>query len=943
MKCRRDLVAWMLPLFLVGCPGSGTPHVGAVDTTGDLRADAAVPDVSDGSAGDRPVERDVAFDIEPEEPIAPGDPGSLDPSVGEALEVPEGGLPDPVSGEDGHPEGILDGVSEASSGDPGAGPDADSTEAACQEDRDCEGSEPPQCQEYYCNQRSGRCELRPAGNGTPCLLDACHFNTVCTDGVCSGTPRVCDDANPCTDDSCDPAQGCVFQNNEAACDDGNWCTVGDRCEGGVCKGIVACECQNDADCAGFEDGNRCNGTLVCEGGTCVVDPASIVFCDPSADTQCRKAQCIPETGACELLPVQDGTPCDDQNLCTYGDACVAGVCIRGSDVVCNDHNPCTNDSCVAEVGCVFVFNTAPCDDGNPCTTGDTCWGGSCSPGAPVVCDDQNPCTDDSCDPQAGGCAHVPNQSSCDDNNPCTTQDVCADGVCRGVPKDCEDGNPCTDDSCDMTTGNCDHVPTNEGESCSDGDLCTLGDVCSGGKCVGVPRVCTDGNPCTDDSCDKKTGQCLFPPNTNACDDGNPCTEGDVCSNSVCQGTPKNCDDQNVCTDDSCDPLTGLCVHSENSGPCDDGDPCTANDTCTNFGCAGTPVVCDDQNPCTDDFCDRVSGGCVFVPNQSPCDDGNACTLNDVCTAGECRGTQKNCDDVNSCTADSCDPSTGACIHVPANDGNKCSDGNLCTLNDICQQGKCVGTPKTCTDGNPCTDDSCDKKTGQCVFTPNTKPCNDGDPCTEGDVCSNNVCKGTPKNCDDQNVCTDDSCDPTTGQCLHAANHLPCDDGNRCTLNDTCLNGACVGTAVICDDGNVCTDDACNPQTGLCEFTPNSRPCDDGLQCTEKDTCQGGVCKGAPVTCDDQNVCTGDLCVEGIGCVHSYNDGLSCNDNNKCTDNDICNRGVCAGEPIKCADTNPCTLDGCDPHLGCVFKCQPNATSCGSFRICWNCQCVGVGG
>jgi hypothetical protein len=53
---------------------------------------------------------------------------------------------------------------------------------------------------------------------------------------CVHTPITCNDSNPCTDDSCDPASGCFFANNTSACDDGNNCTTGDVCGGGTCTG-----------------------------------------------------------------------------------------------------------------------------------------------------------------------------------------------------------------------------------------------------------------------------------------------------------------------------------------------------------------------------------------------------------------------------------------------------------------------------------------------------------------------------------------------------------------------------------------------------------------------------------------------------------------------------------------------------------------------------------
>jgi|GEM_PF-464919 len=49
----------------------------------------------------------------------------------------------------------------------------------------------------------------------------------------------CDDANPCTDDSCS-AETCTNAPNTDVCDDGAACTSGDMCSGGVCSGTSTC-------------------------------------------------------------------------------------------------------------------------------------------------------------------------------------------------------------------------------------------------------------------------------------------------------------------------------------------------------------------------------------------------------------------------------------------------------------------------------------------------------------------------------------------------------------------------------------------------------------------------------------------------------------------------------------------------------------------------------
>jgi len=58
----------------------------------------------------------------------------------------------------------------------------------------------------------------------------------------------------------------------------------------------------------------------------------------------------------------------------------------------------------------------------------------------------------------------------------------------------------------------------------------------------------------------------------------------------------------------------------------------------------------------------------------------------------------------------------------------------------------------------------------------------------------------------------------------------------------------------CDDDNICTIDTCSPDLG-CIFNPgpeNNSPCDDGDACTDADTCQDGICVGPPnPLCEEQ--------------------------------------------------------------------------------------------
>ena len=732
---------------------------------------------------------------------------------------------------------------------------------------DPEGADAP-CLEAACDPGTGACGFAEDNEGFPCDdEDLCTVADTCEKGEClGGAAANCNDGNVCTDDSCEPATGCVLTHNTVPCEDGDVCTVGDQCEDG--------ECVHGPD-------------LSCDDGNVCTDDA----CDSAV--------------GCVYTP-NDGF-CDDQNLCTEAGVCAAGACTPGKPLDCNDENVCTDDSCAPALGCVFTPNTLPCNDADVCTISDICAGGACVGGALLPCDDGNLCTDDSCDPLIG-CQYVPNSAPCDDQNTCTTSDICVDGECVGEGSlDCDDANPCTKDIC--LPGGCGHEDI-EGP-CSDDDPCTLNDACQDGTCVsGAPLDCDDYNPCTDDVCDSD-GTCQNVANQATCTDGNACTDGDHCEDGVCVFTVNvDCDDGNVCTTDFCTP-TGGCGHTNNTLPCTDGNACTLGDTCAGGSCVGDLVIdCDDGNPCTDDSCDPQLG-CVNAANTAPCNDNNACTFGDVCAAGFCQpGIALNCDDGNTCTTDSCNPATGC-----ANTNNvlPCSDGNACTGNDTCSAGTCQpGAAINCgDDGNVCTTDSCDPATG-CVYTANTNPCSDGNLCTENDQCSGGACQpGAAKTCDDSNICTTDTCAPLTG-CVFTNNTNPCTDTNLCTTVDTCSGGACVGSGTLtCNDGNVCTTDTCAPATG-CVFTNNTVSCDDGNACSTTDQCSGGACLGSgTLNCNDGDPCTNDSCNPASGCVQATiypccgNDvvesGEQCDDGNQ-TPGDGCNascqleEGVCSAYP-----------------------------------------------
>ncbi len=754
------------------------------------------------------------------------------------------------------------------------------------------------------------------------------------DNNCDGNvdEETCDDGNPCTKDGCVPDDGCFNQElDEGSCDDDDGCTLGDHCEAGVCTGEpVTCndgnECTEDLcdavsgcsfpDIAGpCQDGDACTFGDFCQDGAC--QPGVALDCDDS--NPCTSDLCV-ENG-CDHEPVAG--PCDDGNPCTVGDKCQDGECVFTSQSECDDGNGCTSDWCDPAGGCQFTPNEAACNDGDMCTLNDTCSQGECIAGAGLDCDDGNGCTNDTCNPLLG-CKHTNNSQPCDDLDPCTMQDQCVGGMCVGTgAADCEDDNPCTTDYCDPMAG-CTHVPNTV--SCDDGNACTFGDKCQGGTCAAGQQVaCNDSNPCTDDSCNPESG-CVFAPNSNACDDLNDCTTDDHCADGACVSDQAvACDDGNPCTKDICLP-NGGCSAEPTAGPCDDGNACTVSDSCSDGQCApGLPLDCDDGNPCTDDSCSPETG-CTHSVNELPCTDSNPCTVDDMCQQGVCTpGAALECDDDNVCTTDYCEPATGCVFNTNT---LPCNDGNICTTNDECSLGACQGgATLPCSDGNPCTTDSCDPDAG-CAFDPAEGDCDDGNSCTEDDHCAAGFCVGGKLlACSDGNPCTSDACDIDVG-CVNLALNIPCDDGNACTTGDQCSEGLCeAGSLLNCNDGNDCTTDSCDPDAG-CKNEPVEGGCSDDDACTTDDFCANGVCiPGAPLECDDSNVCTTDSCEPATGCQNIPASG-DCTDGNECTTGDTCTDGQCQSTGVlACDDGDQCTENNCSPDTGCVYP--PISPCCGN--------------
>lgn len=444
-------------------------------------------------------------------------------------------------------------------GDAEVNPWADSVSLgqACTSDQACADQQDPagSCHQWQC--LSGSCQLGQAPAGSACVGSAKCLVFACDDaGSCSAVAAVSCPGAACAAGVCNQANGICELAPVAAglpCTDGNPCTLADACSG-------------TGNCIG-------SGEKVCSG------------------TTCAPQHCVAQSGACAVTAAVSGTACED---------------------------------------------------GNPCTAADACDGkGECAPGIPQDCG-QGPCWSGGCDPGTGGCVQLakPPTTPCDDGVACTLGDSCSEGNCKAgvwscackVDSDCADGSPCTADAC--AAGSCLQAPLSGG-ACSDGSACTTGDACLNGLCLpGTATLCDDDNACTADACVTITGACAFGALSElACSDGNPCTQADACFAGQCNSGPaKVCASKPPCQSSFCDDQTGACAAVDLAGPCTGTNGCIVGQNCLGGLCAGgTAVVCDDGNPCTEEDCEPATGLCSSALQP----DGTACGTYRSCGAGAC--------------------------------------------------------------------------------------------------------------------------------------------------------------------------------------------------------------------------------------------------------------------------------------------------------------------
>jgi len=214
------------------------------------------------------------------------------------------------------------------------------------------------------------------------------------------------------------------------------------------------------------------------------------------------------SSGCSLLVHFDpeSQPCDS-----------AGECLAG--YLCSDAGLCKATDGGTDGGG---------SDGSACVTRET----ACGDRLDNDCDGQTDCADSDC----GGVA-------CDDRDACTTGETCSGGSCpRGSPVVCTSTNPCQTaaGSCEAGTGRCIFASLADGTACGAGQAAR----CCAGTCInttinttncgGCGLACATGQSCQ--SIDQSGCIATEPMNTSGrctCATGVPCPGGQTCTNGRC--------------------------------------------------------------------------------------------------------------------------------------------------------------------------------------------------------------------------------------------------------------------------------------------------------------------------------------------------------------------------------------------------------------------------
>lgn len=468
-----------------------------------------------------------------------------------------------------------------------------------------------------------------------------------------------------------------------------------------------------------------------------------------------------------------------------------------------------------------------------------------------------------CDPQLGPIKICSSDSQCDDGNPCTN-DACSFNTevnntqCVHTANDYQEQQSCGSENCAGT----------QTRTCSDGQFGQWSDCSSSGQDCGVCGSCDTSGTCSYDSsqnsdCSQNDlpllGTCSYDPDSisstwdyafgvqSVCTGLNQCSQPQyeqifhTCNQTLagsCQGW--QCDENTVCQDycsgntrfynGACDSSTCTCSYLTEDCNLQNGwynttttqwvsdAQCTEKEQLQqeyrDFTCAQTPSV-----GCTytvTEYQWTDTGGVRNKQDNTTCDDGLFCSVNDVCTAGVCGGTTRDCsaNDISgiaNCPDDFTwnfrNPFPSQCFEDGNNTGH-CTTGDDTIVYDSCplpgtvNDTICYYGNRTC-DANGCgllnstlisSNMVCDPQQGPMPNLNDTQPCNYSEECISGN-CAPDF-SGSGNWCAPSGNCTHEGTSYDNGTTV-------CYDSTR----ETCDNGNW-SAVEVCQYG--CSDGSCNP-------------------------------------------------------------------------------------------------------------------------------------
>lgn len=531
----------------------------------------------------------------------------------------------------------------------------------------------------------------------------CPAGTACFAGICAAElPCKTDKTCLALDAVCDSAAGHCVQCEETADCAQDW-----LCKDRVCT-PPAKKCATTKECAGDQVCDKAAGQCVqcvdasdcSDGQGCVENLCVNTQCSAGA-SQCKndKTRQVCSSG------VWTATACASDEAC-FGGACLPLVCEPGT-------GQCQGDQLQLCSAAGTGWGKA-----KACASGQVCKGGACvamgcSPG-------QKLCTGnklETCTAQG-----LWQTADCGPSQACATDPAgaqCKPVICQALSKTCQ-GNAVA--TCNAT-----------GTAKTLAAPCETPATCKDGACV-TPQLCTPG--ATSCATDKSVAVCV--PSGNAYETLT-CAEGKFCVNGKCAVV--GCA---VGLTQCAGAVLQTCV---SGGVWQNSVDCGLNGaTCQNGKCEALPCIfgnygCVDGVPA---FCTKDAGW----SKQSPCPGGQTCVNKGECKAKVCTPFLGFCQGSDAMLCDS----TGTVSSLVAKcgaTGQVCTDGQCGAFPKICSPGakQCAGDVlqtcnesgtvwqgALCSDGDPCTADTCSQ--GQC--TKSTAA--DGTACASGSGCGIYACK-----------------------------------------------------------------------------------------------------------------------------------------------------------------------------------------------------------